>query len=67
MAGGTTYQGEFQGNELEWDLATETQRVTALFDDMPWPRHKLQEIVDAVSNIEGASRVDPLIQLCVGG
>ncbi len=65
MVGGTTYQGEYQGNELEWDLATETQRVTALFDDMDWPTYKLQGIVEAVSNLEEALRVDPLIQLCV--
>ncbi|PKB63622.1 MAG: hypothetical protein BZY80_06365 [SAR202 cluster bacterium Io17-Chloro-G2] len=65
MLGGTTYQGEFRGNELEWDLATETQRVTALFDDMEWPKHKLLGIVEAVSNLDQALRVDPLIQLCV--
>ena len=65
MTGGTTYQGEFQGNELEWDFATETQRITAIFNDMDWPTHKLQGIVEAVSNLEDALRVDPLIQLCV--
>ncbi len=67
MVGGTTYQGEYQGNELEWDLATETQRVTALFNDMNWPAHKLQGIVEAVSTFEEAHRVDQLIQLCVRG
>ena len=67
MVGGTVYQGEFQGGELEWDLATETQRVTALFADMPWPGYKLQSIVDAVSNLEDAASLDALIQNCVQG
>ena len=67
MVGGTTYQGEFEGTELEWDMATETQRVTEIFDGIPWPRYKLQGIVDAVSNLEQAPTLDPLIQLCVNG
>ncbi len=67
MVGGTTYQGEFTGDELKWDLATETQRITALFSDMAWPRHKLQGIVDTVSNLEQAPNLDLLIQLCVRG
>jgi hypothetical protein len=67
MTGGTIYQGEFQGNELEWDFDTERQRVTAIFKDMDWPAHKLQGIVDAVSTLEDAPTIDPLIQLCVRG
>jgi len=67
MVGGTTYQGEFEGTELEWDMATETQRITEIFDGIPWPRYKLQGIVDAVSNLEQAPTLDPLIQLCVNG
>lgn len=67
MTEGTVYQGEFQGNELEWDFDTERQRVTAIFKDMDWPAHKLQGIVDAVSTLEDAPTIDPLIQLCVRG
>jgi hypothetical protein len=65
MRGGTVYQGEYQGNELEWDLATEIQRMTALFDDIPWPRQKLNDIVAEVSGLENAASVNRLIDLCV--
>lgn len=67
MRGGTTYQGEYQGQELEWDLATETTRISALFRDMNWPREKLEGLVHAVSNLEGESNIDALLRLCVRG
>jgi 2-methylcitrate dehydratase PrpD len=67
MRGGTTYQGEYQGQELEWDLATETARISALFRDMNWPREKLEGLVHTVANLEGESNVDALLRLCVRG
>ena len=67
LRGGATRQGEFHGNELEWDLATETRRISALFDDIPWPRERLEGIVRAVANLEQQSRIDTLIRLCVRG
>ena len=42
MKDGTTYQGEYQGQELEWDLATESRRISALFGDIDWPDEKAQ-------------------------
>jgi 2-methylcitrate dehydratase PrpD len=65
MRGGTTYQGEYQGQELEWDLATETQRISALFGDLDWPNEKLNGITQTVANLEREPRIDPLIQLCI--
>ena len=65
MKGGTTYQGEYQGQELEWDLATETRRISALFENIPFPMDKLQGIVQTVSQIEQESSIDSLIGLCV--
>ena len=65
MRGGTEYQGEYQGNELEWDLATETARLSALFDDIPWPREKLTGLCEAVANLEQEQRIDRLLALCV--
>jgi hypothetical protein len=67
LRGGATCQGEFHGNELEWDLATETRRISALFDGIPWPRERLEDIVRAVANLEQQSRIDNLIRLCVRG
>ena len=64
---GATCQGEFHGNELEWDLATETRRISALFDDIPWPRERLEGIVRTVANLEQQSRIDTLVRLCVRG
>ena len=65
MAGGTEYQGEYRGDELEWNLATETRRVRALFDDLPWPREKLEGISQIVTSLEIEQRIDHLIALCV--
>jgi 2-methylcitrate dehydratase PrpD len=62
---GTQYDDQFNGDELKWDLATETRRIGALFPELPWPEDQLQSIVQAVSGLEDQSRVDPLIQLCV--
>lgn len=67
LRGGATCQGEFHGNELEWDLATETRRISALFDDIPWPRERLEGIVRAVAHLEQESTIDTLIRLCVRG
>jgi hypothetical protein len=67
MRGGTVYQGEYQGNELEWDLATETHRVASLFDEISWPTQKLNDIVNEVSAIEHSAGVKHLIDLCVRG
>jgi hypothetical protein len=67
MRDGTTYQDQLRGDELEWDLATETRRISALFDDMPWPKEKLEGIVQTVSRLEEESRIGPLIRLCVRG
>ena len=67
MKGGTTYQGEYQGQELEWDLATETQRISVLFPNMGWPSDKLNGIVQTVSRFEDEATIDGLIGLCVRG
>ncbi len=65
MKGGTTYQGEYQGRELEWDLATETRRIGALFDNVAWPAEKLNALVETVSRLEEEPNVAGLISLCV--
>ena len=65
LSGGTEYQGEYQGNELEWNLATELRRVRPLFDDMPWPRENLESIAQIVTGIEIEQRMDHLIAQCV--
>ena len=65
MDSGTVYQGEFRGDELEWDLATEVQRIQGLFDGMAWPRERLEGIVEAVSRLEEAGDLTHLVNLCV--
>ena len=59
------FEEEFRGDELEWDLATETQRISVLFDDIPWPRERLEGIVATISRLEEAAGIDHLIGLCV--
>ena len=58
MQGGGRYVDEFNGEELKWDLATETRRISELFDDIPWPRQSLDAIVETVSGLEGHASVD---------
>ena len=67
MRGGSTYQDEYQGDELKWNLETETLRISALFDDMSWPREKLDGLVETVATLEGESSVAQLIRHCVQG
>lgn len=67
MQDGTRYAGEFQGSELKWDLATETRRISALFDEIAWPRDQLESIVQKVASLEGQTSVYPLIKHCVAG
>ena len=65
MRDGTTYEGAYNGNELEWGLETEISRIGALFPDMNWPTEKLEALVQTVSTLEDLPRIDPMIQLCV--
>jgi 2-methylcitrate dehydratase PrpD len=65
MLDGTEHRGELQGDELEWDFATEVRRITALFDEIPWPRERLDDLVDAVSSIEALPSIDAIVRLLV--
>ncbi len=65
VAGGNTYQGEYHGDELKWDLATEVRRISALFPDMSWPTDRLIALVDTVSLLEKFPDITQLVQLCV--
>ncbi len=61
MTGETTYQGEYQGNELEWGLDEEIVRLRPLFPQIRWPAEKLTAIVAAVRAIPGAPDAGDLI------
>jgi len=65
MRNGVTYQDEFRGHELEWNFATEVQRIITLFDTLAWPREQLDGIVQTVAHLEAETQVDRLIALCV--
>ena len=61
MAGGNVYQGEYQGNELEWGLDTEVERLQPLFPQINWPAEKLDAVVAAVRDIPTAADMGQLI------
>ena len=61
MAGGTAYQGEYQGTELEWGLDTEAERLRPLFPQIQWPADKLESIINAAQGIWNAANVNDLI------
>ena len=52
---------EFSGNELKWDLATETARISALFGGLPWPRTQLDSLVSTVSGLDREPSIAGLI------
>ena len=61
MAGGTAYQGEYQGTELEWGLDTEAERLRPLFPQIQWPEDKLEGIVSAAQDIWNAANINELM------
>ena len=65
MAGGNVYQGEYQGEELEWDFATETRRLENLFGDIDWPIDKLSGLLATTGALEGEASLSNLIGFCI--
>ena len=64
---GEEFSDEFNGDELKWDFATETARLSELFPQMDWPTPKLEGLVKAVSGIDSAADVSRLVACCVPG
>ena len=62
---GDEFHDEFTGNELKWDLATETERISALFGDLPWPRAQLNSLVSTVTALDQEPSIAGLIGTCV--
>ncbi|MCH7842115.1 MAG: MmgE/PrpD family protein [Chloroflexi bacterium] len=62
---GQEFHDEFTGNELKWDLATETEKISALFGDLPWPRAQLDSLVSTVSNLDDEPSIAGLVAACV--
>jgi len=65
MTGGNVYQGEYQGEELEWDFATETSRLGHLFGEIDWPIDKLTGLTAITGDLEGEENLSNLIDHCV--
>ena len=61
MAGGTEYQGEYRGHELEWGLDTEVARLRPLFPAIDWPDEGLEAIVAAVRELPDAPDAGALL------
>ena len=64
---GRRITGEYQGNELEWDFATELKNLTPWFPKIDWPQDKLNRIVEIVTDLEKEPDVSRLIAACVPG
>jgi 2-methylcitrate dehydratase PrpD len=65
MKNGDRIVGEFKGDELEWDLATEMSHLCPVFDQLDWPNDRLEAIVQTVADVERISDVSDLIKHCV--
>ena len=65
MVGGTVYQGEYKGEELEWDLSTETSRISDIFANIDWPIDNLNSVVQIVTTLEDEENIGRLISNCV--
>ena len=64
---GRRITGEYQGNELEWDLATELKNLTPWFPKIDWPQAKLNRIVEIVTDLEKEPDVSQLIAASIPG
>ena len=62
---GDEFHDELNGNELKWDLATESQRISEIFDEMPWPRAQLDRLVSITTGLDGRTSLAGLIETCV--
>jgi 2-methylcitrate dehydratase PrpD len=65
MRNGGSIVGEYQGSELEWDFETELKNLRPVFDQLDWPREKLEGIVERVAGLEGAADITGLLSCCV--
>ena len=65
MADGTTYHGEFSGDELKWDLETEARRIGAVLSELPLPDGQADELVSAVEHLEDLETLGPLVDRTV--
>ncbi|MCH7738347.1 MAG: MmgE/PrpD family protein [Chloroflexi bacterium] len=62
---GNEFHDELTGEELKWDLATETSMISALFDELPWPRAQLDLLVATVADLDQEPSIAGLIATCV--
>jgi len=62
---GDEFHDELTGNELKWDLATETERISSLFGGLPWPRAQLDGLVSTVTELDQEPSITGLINTCV--
>ena len=53
------------GDELKWDLATETKQISALFGGLPWLRAQLDSLVSTVAELDQEPSIAGLIKTCV--
>ena len=65
MTGGNLYQGEYKGEELEWDFATETSRLGSFFGEIDWPIDKLNGLTVITGDLQGEENLSNLIGHCV--
>jgi 2-methylcitrate dehydratase PrpD len=62
---GRRITGEYHGNELEWDFATELKNLTPWFPKIDWPQDKLNRIVELVTDLEKEPDMSRVIAACV--
>ena len=65
MSEGAEHQGEMAGDELEWDLATETRRIRDVFPSVPLPVAQLEELVTTVTGLDQLQSIESLPRLTV--
>jgi hypothetical protein len=63
MKDGRSYTVESTGREFMWDLAEETRRVRERLPNLPIPLSQFDDLVAAVTDLDGLDRADQLIRL----
>ena len=62
---GTTYEGEFTGQELKWGFEEDSRRLRDLIPGLPIPPERFEQIVETAGRLQDLSSINELLKLTV--
>ena len=67
MKDGTTYEGEFTGQEFKWGFEEDSRRLRDLVPGLPITPERFEQIVRTVGRLQDLSSINELVRLTVPG